>query len=61
MPATKPPARPKMARTRLSAAEHKAMAAAAEHAGLTPSQWLRMVIRQEAMTRLHAAGKSSGL
>lgn len=61
MPATKSPGRTSIARTRLSVAEHKALVAAAELAGLTPSQWLRMVIRQEAMARLHAAGKSSGL
>jgi hypothetical protein len=61
MPATKPPARPTITRTRLSVAERKALIAAAELAGLNPSQWLRMIIRQEAMARLHAVGRDSGL
>jgi hypothetical protein len=61
MPATKSPARPKIARTRLSVAEHKALVAAAEHAGLTASSWLRMIVRLQATAQLATAGKSSGL
>jgi uncharacterized protein (DUF1778 family) len=61
MPTTKAPGRTQAARIRLTEAEHKAMKAAADLAGLTLSAWLRMVARQEAMGRLHAVGRQSGL
>lgn len=58
MPGPKPIKRSSVLRIRVSDEEHDTVSAAAEHARLTLSSYVRMILVTQAEAQLHAAGKS---